>query len=221
MNGFENDMAHTLSGVMLLMSFLLLYQRRIPGLIHAFAIQAALLGIAVSWQAVMQGEPHLFITALIVLLFKAAFIPIALLKLIQRLSVPQAVEPVMAIGRTMLFGIILCGLSLAVMQSSPQASALIVNEKLAMALAIVLLGFLIMIARQNAVAQVIGFMSIENGLVLAAVEAKGMPLIVEISVAFSVLVALAVFGLFMFHIKDRFDTLDTASLENVRGEELP
>jgi len=221
MNVIEHDMAYTLSGAMLLMSFLLLYQRRLNGLIHAFEIQAALLAVVVSWQAVVQNEPHLFLTALIVLFFKAAFIPVILMRLIRRLDVPQAVEPVMAIGRTMLFGIILAGLSLAVMHPASRSSPMLVREDLAMALAIVLLGFLIMIARQNALAQVVGFMSMENGLVLAAVGASGMPMVVEISVAFSVLVALAVFGLFMFHIRDRFDTLDTASLENVRGEEVP
>jgi len=75
-----------------------------------------------------------------------------------------------------------------------------------------------MITRQNAVTQVIGFMSLENGLILAATGARGMPLVVEISVAFSVLIAFIVFGVFVFRIRERFDTVDVTVLERFRGE---
>jgi hydrogenase-4 component E len=83
---------------------------------------------------------------------------------------------------------------------------------------VVLLGLLLMTTRRNAVGQVVGFMSLENGLVLAATGAKGMPLVVEISFAFSVLIAFIVIGLFLFRIRERFDTVDVPTLESFRGE---
>ena len=92
------------------------------------------------------------------------------------------------------------------------------REDLAFALSVVLLGLLMMVTRRNAVSQVVGFMSIENGLILAATGAKGMPLVVEISVAFSVLVAFIVIGIFLFRIRERFDTVDVQALERFRGE---
>jgi hydrogenase-4 component E len=76
-----------------------------------------------------------------------------------------------------------------------------------------------MITRRNAVSQVIGFMSIENGLILAATGAKGMPLVVEISVAFSILIAFIVIGVFLFRIRERFDTVDVGALHGARGEQ--
>ena len=81
---------------------------------------------------------------------------------------------------------------------------------------VVLLGLLIMVTRRNAVSLVIGFMSLENGLVLAATGAKGMPLVVEISVAFSVLIAFIVIGVFLFRIRERFDTVDVSALDRFR-----
>ena len=87
-----------------------------------------------------------------------------------------------------------------------------------MALAIILLGFLMMIVRRNAVTQVVGFMSMENGLILAATGARGMPLVVEVSVAFSVLIALFVFAVFVFRIRERFDTVDIEALDRMRGD---
>ena len=93
------------------------------------------------------------------------------------------------------------------------------REDLAFALSVVLLGLLMMITRRNAVGQVVGFMSIENGLILAATGAKGMPLVVEISVAFSVLIAFIVIGVFLFRITERFDTVDISAMDSSRGEQ--
>ena len=75
-----------------------------------------------------------------------------------------------------------------------------------------------MITRRNAVTQIVGFMSIENGLILAATGARGMPLVVEVSVAFSVLIALFVFAVFVFRIRERFDSVDIEYLDRVRGD---
>jgi hydrogenase-4 component E len=77
---------------------------------------------------------------------------------------------------------------------------------------------MMMVTRRNAVSQIVGFMSLENGLILAATGAKGMPLVVEISVAFSVLVAFIVIGVFLFRIRERFDSVDVAALDEFRGE---
>ena len=91
---------------------------------------------------------------------------------------------------------------------------------LRVALAVVLVGLLMMVTRRNALGQVIAFMSIENGLILAAAGAQGMPLVVEISIAFSVLVALIVIGVFLFRIRERFDTVDVHVLDLAGGERI-
>jgi len=137
---------------------------------------------------------------------------------VRRLGIHRTIEPVFAIGTTMLIGMGIVALSMALMlRATPEASAF-VREDLGFALSVVLLGMLIMVTRRNAVSQVVGFMSIENGLVLAATGAKGMPLAVEMSVAFSILVAVVVIGIFLFRIRERFDTVDVAALDRFRGE---
>ncbi|HTT82392.1 MAG TPA: hypothetical protein VMF67_02830, partial [Rhizomicrobium sp.] len=122
------------------------------------------------------------------------------------------------IGLTMLAGIGLMALSSVVMLRVTAAADPLAREDLAFALSIVLLGLLMMVSRRNAVSQVIGFMSLENGLVLAATGAKGMPLVVEISVAFSVLIAFIVIGIFLFRIRERFDTVEIGALDRVREQ---
>ncbi|WP_029003600.1 hydrogenase-4 component E [Azorhizobium doebereinerae] len=210
------DVAHLLAGGLVLLSLVMLYQDRLPALIRMFALQAVVLTLSVSWQAYAQGAPHLYVTAAIALAFKAIIIPIALQRIVVRLGLHREVETALSIGPTMVAGIALVALSMVVMLRVTAEADPLAREDLAFALSVVLLGLLMMVTRRNAVSQVVGFMSLENGLILAAAGAKGMPLVVEISVAFSVLVAFIVIGIFLFRIRERFDTVDSAALDRFR-----
>lgn len=213
------DIAHLLAGGLVLVSLMLLYQDRLYALLNVFALQAAVLALSVTWQAWVQGAPHLYITALIALIVKAIVIPVALHRIIARLGIHREIENVVSIGPTMLAGIGLVALSMVVMLKVTADADPLAREDLAFALSVVLLGLLMMVTRRNAVSQVVGFMSLENGLILAATGAKGMPLVVEISVAFSVLVAFIVIGIFLFRIRERFDTVDVHALDRFRGDQ--
>ena len=218
MNGLTFDIAHLLAGSLVLVSFMMLYQDRLFALINVFALHAVVLALSVAWQAYIQDAHHLYITAAIALVFKAVVIPVGLHRIIQRLGIHRDIETAVGIGPTMLAGIGLVTLSMVLMlRVTPEADPL-AREDLAFALSIILLGLLVMVTRRNAVSQVVGFMSLENGLVLAATGAKGMPLVVEISVAFSILIAFIVIGVFLFRIRERFDSVDIGALDDYRGE---
>ena len=218
MDRFYFDIADLLAGSLVLVSFMLLYQDRLSALLNVYALHALVLALSVGWQALIQDAPHLYVTAAITLGFKAILIPVALRRIVERLGIHREIETVGGTGRTMLAGMALVALSMAVMLRVTGGATPIAREDLAFALAIVLLGLLIMVTRRNAVSQVVGFMSLENGLVLAATGAKGMPLVVEISVAFSILIAFIVIGIFLFRIRERFDTVDVQALDPLRGE---
>jgi len=218
MGTFDLDTAHMLAGGMVLVSFMLLYQDRMFGLLNVFALHALVLSLSVSWQAYIQNAPHLYVTAAIALVLKAIIIPVALHRVVVRLGIHRTIETVGGIGTTMLLGIGLVALSMVVMLRAAAEADPLAREDLALALSVVLLGLLMMVTRRNAVSQIVGFMSLENGLVLAAAGAKGMPLVVEISVAFSVLVAFIVIGVFLFRIRERFDSVDVQALDEFRGE---
>lgn len=218
MSSLELDIAHMFAGSMVLVSLMLLYQDRMFALLNTFALHAVILSMAVGWQAYVQDAPHLFITALLALGFKGIVIPVALHRIVQRLGIHRSVETVVGIGSTMLLGIALVALSIIVMLPVTGTADVFAREDLAFALSILLLGLLMMVTRRNAVSQVVGFMSLENGLILAATGARGMPLVVEISVAFSILIAFIVIGIFLFRIRERFDTVDLQALDMARGE---
>lgn len=212
------DVAHLLAGSMLVLSFVLLYQDRITAVLNVFALQAIALSLSVAWQAFIQDALHLLVTAAIALILKGVVIPTALHRIVRRLGIHREIEQVIGAGPTMLTGLGLVALSILLVLPVGGGVSVLVREDLAFALAVILLGMLMMITRRNAVTQIVGFMSLENGLVLAATGAKGMPLVVEISVAFSVLIAFIVFGIFVFRIRERFDTVDVTALDRFRGE---
>jgi hydrogenase-4 component E len=218
MSRIDFDIAHLLAGTLVLISFLELYQDRLYALLNVYAAHALVLAASVAWQAFIQDAPHLYITAAIALVFKAIIVPVALHRIIVQLGIHREIEKVVGVGPAMLAGMGLVALSMVVMLRVTQDADPLAREDLAFALSVVLLGLLMMVTRRNAVGQVVGFMSLENGLVLAATGAKGMPLVVEISVAFSILIAFIVIGIFLFRIRERFDTVDVQVLDRFRGE---
>ncbi len=217
MPGLHYDIAHMLAGSLVLVSLMMLYQVRLTALLHVLALHAFVLAASVGWQAYIQQSPHLYITAAIALVFKGILVPVVLRRMIFRMGVHREIETAVSIGLTMLAGIALVALSLQVMLPVTAAVDPIAREDLALALSVVLIGLLMMVTRRNAVSQVVGFMSLENGINLAATGARGMPLVVEISVAFSILIAFIVIGIFLFRIRERFDTVDVGALDQFRG----
>ena len=61
MEPFALDIAHLLAGGLVLISFLLLYQDRMFGLLNIFALHAVVLSLSIAWQAHVQNAPHLFV----------------------------------------------------------------------------------------------------------------------------------------------------------------
>lgn len=213
------DVSHLLGGGVLLLSFVMLYQRRIGAVINAFAVQGALLAAAAAWQGWVQDAPGLYITAAIAFGAKAVAIPLAFRLLLGRLGQHKAVETSPGLGVTLAAAIGLVGLAvLVVLPVTAGGATPLARVDLTIALSVVLLGMLAMIARRNAISQVIGLLSLENGLVLAAIGVVGMPLVVELSTAALVLMLAVVAAVVVFQIRDRMDTLDTSILDRQRGD---
>ena len=207
------------AAVLLLLSFAMLSQRRILTLIYLFTLQGATLVAATAVVAYVTNQHHLYYSAAITLITKVIVIPFLLHRLIRRLSVKWDVETLINIPTTMLIGILLVVFAFNLALPIAQLSASIVHSTLGIALACVLLSFMMMITRAKAVPQVIGFLSMENGLFFAATAATyGMPMVVEFGIAFDVLVGMFILGVFMFQIREQFDSLDIRHLETLKED---
>lgn len=191
---FPQDIALLPGGAMLLLSFLLLYRRRMGAVIDALALQGAMLALAAAWRGWMQGAPQLCLVALIEAGAKAVLLPMLLRALLRKSGPPNAAEAASGIGPGLIAGIALVLLSVLLVQPIGAASQTVAREDLALALSVLLLGLLMMVTRRGAVPQLVGLASLENGLVLAAVGIPGMPLVPALSAAGLVLVGAVLAG---------------------------
>jgi len=205
--------------VILLLSFAMISQRRIVSLINLFTLQGLVLVIASVLLGYATHQNELYVSAALTLVLKVVLIPWLLHTVIRRLNVRWDVETLINIPTTMLVGIALVIFSFSLALPVSQLSKSIAGGSLGIALACVLLSFLMMITRSKAVPQVIGFLSIENGLIFAATTVtNGMPMIVEIGVALDVLVGVLILGVFLFQIREQFDSLDIRHLESLKED---
>jgi hydrogenase-4 component E len=205
------------AAVLLLLSFAMLTQRRILSLINLFAAQGLVLCLSTVLVAALTGQHHLYGSAFLTLALKVVLLPWILHRLIRRLNVKWDVETLFNIPTVMLVGIVLVILAFNLAAPISQLAGTIGRATLGIALACVLLSFLMMITRSKAVPQVIGFLSMENGLFFAATASVyGMPMVVELGIALDVLVAALIVGVFIFEIRERFDSLDTRHLEKLK-----
>jgi len=208
-------LAHLMGGIILLCAFSLLSQRRLSAMITLYQVQAFTLSAAAFWQGFAQHEWDLYLTGVITLGIKALGAPIVLRTIVQRFALIRAVETAMPVGLSMILGVGLIGVAVLVELPTTMNSVTLTREDLAISLSVVLLGFLVMTTRRNAVSQVIGFLSTENGLVLAAIGMPGMPFVAELSVALLVLMAFMVVGVFLFRLREHFDSLDLSGIEDI------
>jgi hydrogenase-4 component E len=208
-------LAHLMGGVILLCAFALISQRRLAAMITLYQAEALVLAAAAFWQGYAQSADDLYLTGLITLVIKAVVLPIALRQIVNRFGLIRAVESAMPVGLSMILGVALIGVAVLVVLPTTVKTVSLTREDLAISLSVVLLGFLVMTTRRNALAQVIGFLSTENGLVLAAIGMPGMPFVAEFSVALLVLMAFLVVGVFLFRVREHFDTLDLTGIEDI------
>ena len=216
---FSAQIVNVLAALLLLIAFAMLSQRRVLTLIKLFAWQGAALAVSTAIVAWSTGQTHLYYSALLTVLIKVILIPAILHRLIDRLFVRWDIETLINIPTTMLIGIGLVIFAFALATPISQMASTLTRSTLGIALASVLLSFLMMIVRRKAVPQVIGFLAMENGLFFAATSATyGMPLVVELGVALDVLVGTFIFGIFFFHIREQFDSLDIRHMEKLKQD---
>ncbi len=205
-----------LAALVLFSSFSLLAQTRMLSMIRVFAWQGLLLSATTALVALVSGQHHLYTSALLTLCLKALLIPWFLHRLIIRLNIVSQVESIVNPALVLMAGASLVVFSYWVALPIVHISTLITRNTIAVSMAIVLLGMLMIITRSKAVSQVVGFMAMENGLFFAAVVSTyGMPMVVELGIAFDVLVAAILFGVFFFQIRASIDSLDIDRLNRL------
>lgn len=208
-----------LAAGLLLISFAMLSGRRTQQLITLFAWQGAILFVSTILVAYSSGLTEMYYSAALTLILKVIALPWILQRLIYRLGAQWDSEQLVNVPTTMLVGLALVIFAFGLAKPISLMATTITGHTLGIALAIILLAFLMMITRRKAVTQVIGFLAMENGLFLAATSATyGMPMVIELGIALDLLVGVFILGIFFFQIREQFDSLDLRNLESLKED---
>jgi hydrogenase-4 component E len=214
---FYGQLINLFAALLLLLAFAMLAQRRVLTLIDLYALQGLALAVSTGIVAWGTAQPHLYASAGLTLALKVLLLPWILHRLIRRLDVRWEFESLINIPTTMLVGIVLVVFAFNLALPISQLANTVTRATLGIAMASVMLSFLMIITRRKAIPQVIGFLSMENGLFFAATSATyGMPMVVELGIALDVLVGVLILGVFFFQIREQFDSLDLKHLEKLK-----
>jgi hydrogenase-4 component E len=212
-----HQLINLFAAILLLLAFAMLAQRRVVSLVNLFAAQGLVLALSTAVVAYTTQQPHLYESAALTLALKVMLLPWLLHRLVRKLDVRWEFEGLINIPATMLIGIVLVVFSFNLALPISQLASTVTRATLGIAMASVMLAFLMMITRRKAIPQVIGFLAMENGLFFAATSATyGMPMVVELGVALDVLVGMLILGVFFFQIREQFDSLDLKHLEKLK-----
>jgi hydrogenase-4 component E len=219
LNSYSGQLINLFAALVLLIAFAMLAQRRVLALINLFALQGLVLAASTALIAWSSNQQHLYYSAALTLILKVLFLPWILHRLIRKLNVKWDIETLFNIPTTMLIGIALVVFAFNLAGPISEMAGTITRSTLGIAIASVLLSFLMMITRSKAVPQVIGFLAMENGLFFAAVTATyGMPMVVELGIALDVLVGMFIMGIFFFQIRATFDSLELKHMETLKED---
>lgn len=216
---FATQVLQMLAGALLLISFAMLAERRSRRLVTLLVWQGVMLVASTALVAATAHQSHLYYSAALTLLLKVGLLPWILLRLMRKLGIERDNEPLVNVPTLMLVGLVLVIFAFGLAQPVSALATTIIRRTLGIALAVVLLAFLMILARRKAFTQVIGFLALENGLFFAATSTTyGMPLVVELGIALDLLVGVFIFGVFFFQISEQFDSLDLQHLESLKED---
>lgn len=214
-----NQLLQVLAGTLLLISFAMLVERRSRRLVILLICQGSVLFLSTVLVAATAHLTHLFYSAALTLILKVGLLPWILLRLLRQLGIERDNEPLVNLPTLMLVGLALVIFAFGLAQPVSALATTVLRRALGIALAVILLGFLMILARRRAFTQVIGFLALENGLFFAATSTTyGMPMVVELGIALDLLVGVFIFGIFFFHIREQFDSLDLRHLESLKED---
>jgi hydrogenase-4 component E len=215
MTTMTQQLIHFFSALMLLLNFNMLAQRRVLALIRLLALQGFVLSIYMGFIAYAYSLPEFYLTMMLTLVLKAWLAPFILHRLLIRLGMQGKIELIINLPSILLIGLVLVIFAFTLSNSILQST----TNHLALALASVLISSFMLIIKRKAISQVISILALENSLFFVVSSSRyGMSLVVELGIAFDVLIGLFIYGLFFFRIRENFESLDVVHLEQLREE---
>jgi hydrogenase-4 component E len=199
-------------------AFLLIVRGDLAGQVRLFAAQSFLLTLLAAAIAKFAGSFELSIVAAALALIKVIIIPRVLNRAVVRIGIQRAVAPYLGAPATLIVSGLLVVVAYYVSGPVVASNPLPTAGAIPLAFAGVLIGFFVTVIRRRAITQILGFLILENGIfMLALLATYGVPFIVEVGVFLDVLVAVLIMEVFIYRIRENFDSIEVDQLGRLKG----
>ena len=203
---------------MLVTAYLMVAQKALFTTIRLFGVQSLLLAIVATAIAFSDGRRELLVTAALTVVLKAILIPWFLMRVIDRIGIHREIEPFLNVPASLLVCLGLTVVGYRVSTGCPEGSQGVSHHMIGVALSMLLIGLFLMVTRKKAITQILALLTVENAVFLVAVGVtSGMPLVVELGISFDVILAVAILGVLVHRIVDRFESMDVSRLSKLKG----
>lgn len=189
---------------------------RLPGLIKVLAFQ----GVVVSIVPLIIGHDMTaggILFTLATLTIRGIVIPLCIHFAIKKVAIRREVEPIVGYHASVLAGL---GLIVAAMAVSHRFNAPSIGASVLLlptAISLLVAGMFLLMARRNAIAMVLGYIMMENGIYLVGTTFSVRALhIVEFGILLDVLAGVMIMAVILQNIKQTFDDVDTALLRTLK-----
>ena len=203
---------------MLVSAYLMVGQKSLFTAIRLYATQSLLLAAVAVLMAIAETRPHLFVMAGMTAVLKGFLIPWFLMRVIDRIGIHREIEPFLNVPASLLVCLALTVVGYRVSTGFPDGAEGITHHVLGMGLSTMMIGLFLMVTRKKAITQILALLIVENAIFLVALGiTSGMPLVVELGIAFDVIIAVLVLGVLVHRIVDRFESMDISRLSKLKG----
>ena len=212
---YENILIFCPAG-MLVTAYLMVGQKALFTAIRLYGVQSLLLAVMAGATAVVDSRYELLVMAAITAGLKAILIPRFLMRTVDRIGIHREIEPFLNVSVSLLLCLGLTVVGYRVSTGFPADS--VKHHLIGVALSMVLIGIFLMVTRKKAITQILALLTVENAVFLVAVGiTSGMPLVVELGIAFDVILAVLILGVLVRRIVDRFESMDVSRLSKLKG----
>ena len=192
--------------------------RSLDRAVGVFAVQAVLVGIVALAVGLATGAAHLIVGGLLAIAVRGVIVPIVLVGILRDSPVRREADPYLGRRGSLLAAIGIAFVGVAGSREAGLATSLGASGALPAAIATVLLGLLLMTTRRKSISIVIGLLVFDDGIALAALSLTyGMPLVIELGIAFDLLILLVCIRVYARRMLVVFGSLSTDRLRNLRG----
>jgi hydrogenase-4 component E len=203
---------------MLVSAYLMVGQKALFTTIRLYGLQSLLLAIVAATMAISESRPELFVTASLTVVLKTILIPWFLMRTVDRIGIHREIEPFLNVPVSLLICLGLTVVGYRVSTGFEEGAQRVTHHLIGVALSLLLIGLFLMVTRKKAITQILALLTVENAVFLVAVGVTtGMPLIVELGIAFDVMLAVLVLGILVQRIVGRFESMDVSRLSNLKG----